>query len=193
MVYDCGGKVEKMKILIIPILKSASSSLAYVLKKLHNLKHEEIAKKHLMPTKNNLNDYKNQKKVVLLRNPEKCRAASQRAVDSLITPEEFGKEDGFLKYPYEEFYDGWINNIDNKTLLIFYKDLIENPKRTINKIEEFYGLNRSKKVKLPKMNYSRSGAMNLQRKIFIQFRKIKLLRNMRNNYFPEELKRLTAV
>ena len=110
-----------------------------------------------------------------------------------LTPEEFGKEDGFLKYPYEEFYDGWINNIDNKTLLIFYKDLIENPKRTINKIEEFYGLNRSKKVKLPKMNYSRSGAMNLQRKIFIQFRKIKLLRNMRNNYFPEELKRLTAV
>ena len=181
-----------MKILIIPIPKSASSSLTYALKKAHSSDNIDIIKKHLMPTKDNLNHYKNQKKVVLLRDPKGCMGAIKRAMDNSITQDNPDDEDSFFNYPYEGFYNGWINNIDDKTLLIFYKDLIENPKKTINKIEEFYGLRKSIKVKLPKLNYSRSKLTNLKRKVLIQIRKIKFLKNIRNKYFSEELKRITA-
>jgi hypothetical protein len=181
-----------MKIIIIPIPKSASSSLAHALKKLHSHENVEIIKKHIMPTKDNLDDYKNQKKVVLLRDPQGCRSYSKRGIDNSITQDNPNNKDSFFNYSYEEFYDGWSNNIDNETLLIFYKDLIGNPKKTINKIEKFYGLRKSTEVKLPKLNYSRSKLINFKRNIFIQIRKIKFLKDIRNNYFSDELKRITA-
>lgn len=182
-----------MKILLIPIPKSASASLANTLRNLHGFNKEELVKMHYFPNKENLKVLKNQKKVVLLRDPRACLEASKRAIDSLITPEEREDKEGFLVYDYEGFYNGWIENIDKNTLLIHYKDLIRNPQAVINSIEKFYGLKESKNVKLSKLNYSRSKTGHLKRRIFIQLKKIKLLRNIRNTYFPERLKTLTMV
>ena len=195
--HDSRGKIEglremeKKSILIIAIPKSASTSLAYTLKDLHPSLDGEIVKEHIYPSKENLNNLKDKKKVVLLREPRECRKAIERGIKSLIIKEE--EKENWLEIDYERFYNGWLKNIDKKTLLVGHNKLIQEPKRVINKIEEFYGLKKSRRVKLSKMNYSRGKIGKLKRFLFRQLKKVELLRKIRNNHFPEKLKRITMV
>jgi len=181
--------MEKQNILIIAIPKSASTSLVYTLKDLHHLSNKDIIKKHTYPSEENLNILRNKKKVILLRKPEECRKAIERGINSLIINED--EKESWLDIDYEGIYNGWLKNIDKKTLLIWHDKLIQEPKKEINKIEEFYGLKKSSRVKLSKINYSRGEIGKIKRFLFKKLKKIELFRRVRNKYFPEKLKRIT--
>lgn len=196
------------KILIIPIPKSASSSLRFTLKELHNIDYfkvigigkdvrdleQELNKDdyfimgHILPTKKNITFLRNYKKVIHLRDPEECKKAFIRGKKAYIHSTKGGALSGFN---YDFFYNGWIKNIDKRTIVIHYKDLIQSPKETINRIERHFSLPLSKKVKLKKVKYSKSKILKLKGYIFFKLRGFKILRKIKNRYFPKRLYEMT--
>ena len=128
----------------------------------------KIYKQHIPPTNNNLGLLKNKKKVILLREPEDIVMAYYRADKKLLhekrkefknahTPEEWmqrAKEIGLLQ-ELKRFYENWIK-IEDEKLIIQYEDLLNNPQKIINSIENYFGLKTTNhKVILAKERYSR--------------------------------------
>jgi len=210
MLYSKNFSVKRgdgiYKMLIIAIPKSASSSLQSTLIRIHGLDAKmvfrvdneynsnkkilkkmindknTICKEAIYPTKENIEFLKGKKKVVLLREPKECVEAFERGMRNYI----HATDNYFLaEFNFEEFYNLWKNNIDDNTLLIFYKDLMENPTETINKVERFFDLPESHKVKLDKVYYSRSKIHKFGRYIYVKLKSIRLLRYVRRNYLDD--------
>jgi hypothetical protein len=130
--------------------------------------NNRIYKQHIPPTKNNLNLLKNNKKVILLREPNDVVLAYYRADKKLLhekrqefkndhSPEEWlltATKIGLLR-ELNDFYDKWIK-IDSDKLLIKYEDLLFDPQQVINSIESYFELKRTDhKIILAKERYSR--------------------------------------
>jgi hypothetical protein len=194
----------KIKMIIIAIPKSASTSLQKTLSKLHGFKfplktinekdirrnlkkiisdRNFLYKGHIFPSKKNKKILKDCKKVVLLRNPLDCIKALQRGKKAFIHRED--SHNNLDSDFFNGFYNGWINESDEKTKIIKYEELISNPKRVINKIESFFDLPKSKKVKLSKAKYSRSTALTLLRMIYFKLSKIKYIPEIKKRFFPK--------
>lgn len=130
----------------------------------------EVYKQHILPTKNNLELLEGVKKVILLKKPEDVVLAYHRAELKRIhkkPKEEFhgkltgkawlaeARKNGLLK-ELEHFYKRWQQKEDKNTLLIYFDDLVKNPKSTINRIEEFWKLPITHRpIELSKKRYSR--------------------------------------
>ena len=69
---------------------------------------------------------------------------------------EKSKVDG-LYYDLTFFHDEWINNACEKnTLIVNYEDYTNNPQKTINSIESFFGLKQTEiQIETVKAKYSR--------------------------------------
>jgi len=124
-------------------------------------------KQHIPPTENNLSLLKDEKKVILLRNPKEIVLAYKRADDKDIHEkrEEFEgcfTERDWLKRAneiglYEElnlFYSKW-GKVSSNALVIDFEDLTSKEKETINLIENYFGLELSRgDLELKKYRYS---------------------------------------
>ncbi|WP_339903471.1 sulfotransferase domain-containing protein [uncultured Cyclobacterium sp.] len=129
-----------------------------------------VVKQHLYPSSNNLNLTYNVKKVILLREPSEIVLAYRRgAIKSIhnllngysvkMTEKEWldqAKNDGLFS-DLNFFCKEWINKSNPKTtLFVSYRDYVDNPKKVINKIEEFYGLKiTARKFSTVKARFSR--------------------------------------
>lgn len=176
--------------ILISIPKSASESLQKTLCKSHNLEYpnkshtqkiitkkivEEWDKKsalhrvHLFPYKRNQNLLKGKKIVVLLRKPDEIMDAYDRGIKygihHLKTELKYYRELWGEKhiFDFEGFYYGWLNQRSKNVLVIMYKDLVSNPKKIVNKLERFFELTESKKVRLKKEHYTKSVFINFKR------------------------------
>ena len=147
--------------------------------------NNKIYKQHIPPTKNNLLLLRDKKKVILLRNCDEIISAYWRAEISGIhsnfrkkfnlkvsSKEEWfeqSKKSG-LYNDLKFFYKGWIKESNNlNCLIVTYNQLINDPKKVINKIERFFDLHISKDfIELSKKRYSRVNFL------VIFFRKTKL-------------------
>jgi len=133
---------------------------------------DTIWKFHIPPTLQNLDTFSPLKKVVLLRDPKEAiyswRRTALKAGRSLkglpfnksflsLSEEDWVKkaELSGLLLELERFHQGWKRHTSN-VLHISYNKLLNNPKKTVNKVEEFFGLPITKKVVLPKSRYTRS-------------------------------------
>jgi len=112
-----------------------------------------LYKQHIVPTDNNLRLLKNLKKVVLLRNPYDIILAYRRGILKGIHGKkmDFEKresegewlqraEKNRLLFEIKSFYKKWHSVSDHNTLLIEYRDLMENPQKIINSMEQFWNL-----------------------------------------------------
>jgi hypothetical protein len=132
-----------------------------------------IHKQHVPPTPNNLELLRDQRKVILLREPEKIVAAYRRAVikhihkrhaafSDVTTADEWQQragETGLLR-DLHWFQEKWLEEahaFPEHCLVIQSQDLIRDPLHTINTIEKFWGLAKSERVQLSKQRYSRHG------------------------------------
>jgi len=131
-----------------------------------------IWKFHVPPTLQNLSVFVPYKKVILLRDPKESIYSWRRTALKLnrkIAGIPFDKsflsksEEDWVKkadqegllLELERFCRGWGKHKEN-ALHIDYNDLLKHPKKTVNKVEEFFGLPITKKVSLPKVRYTRS-------------------------------------
>jgi hypothetical protein len=161
-------------------------------------KKNTIYHEHIFPTKKNIKLLKDQKKVILLRDPEEILHSWWRAEQSVIHPklpmlkdckteEEYvkkAKKLGALKI-FQDFKKGWEENKGKNDLIIYYKDLMDDPGGTINKIEKFFYFPESKKIKLLKEHYSRIGKLGkIAKKTYIRLQKIKPLVKLKRKLFP---------
>lgn len=127
-----------------------------------------IFKQHIAPTAEHLDALRSVPKVVLLRNPKDIISAYYRAESKMIhdkrkefegkrTEEEWqiqAEEIGLIN-EVSSFHDGW-KSANGNQILIYYEDLIANPKEVINKIESYFGLDKTNnKITLSKERYSR--------------------------------------
>ena len=128
-------------------------------------------KQHVPPTRHNLELLRTKKKVVLLRNPEDIIEAYARAtrvgiakpIGGLSRASSAKKRKALadtlgITADLYFFYDGWVRERQEKpayTHIVFYGDLMQNPKRVVNMVEAFFGLPLSPSVKLSKKRYSR--------------------------------------
>lgn len=125
-------------------------------------------KNHVLPTKNNLELLKGKKKVVLLRSVEdvilaymrerdkfndKYRRKEFKACKSEIQWLNMAKEIGLFS-DLVKFNEFWKSDNSDK-LIIQYHSLIKNPQNVINDVEEYFGLTKSKNVKLSRKRYTR--------------------------------------
>lgn len=130
---------------------------------------KKLYKQHILPTEQHLALLKHVKKVVLLRNPYDILLSYRRGTIKGIHREKNGfkisltegewvekaERNGFLT-ELRNFYNGWIHNEDDYTLVLKYQELTSEPQKTINEIEKFYGLPVTKrKINLSKKRYSR--------------------------------------
>lgn len=129
-----------------------------------------IHKQHIFPSRNNINLVRKFKKVILLRTPEDIVLAYRRALrKGLVKGHKYFQkaqsEDEWVKIAkdcglmddLEMFYNKWKaeSERDPKThLLIYYQDLINDTKNTINKIENFFGLSVTQNVILAKKRFT---------------------------------------
>jgi hypothetical protein len=129
---------------------------------------EVIYKQHIIPTDNNLELLQSQKIVVLLRSIEGVIFAYQRALlkNMMALPELNSTNDNakWLKQTkqiglYHDiwyFYQKWLSQTQENKLFIFYKDLLQDPTKTINDIGCFWELPTIKKnIILEKERYTR--------------------------------------
>lgn len=138
--------------------------------------NNRIYKQHIPPTKNNLSLLRNKKKVILLRNCDEIICAYWSAINSGISKKRNEKE--FLEVSSKEewinasrktglyddlkfFYSGWLKESNNKNcLIVTYNQLIQNPKKVINEIENFFNLLISKDfIEISKKNYSKVNSL----------------------------------
>ena len=129
-----------------------------------------IYKQHIPPTKNNIALLKSVKKVVLLRDPcEIINAYFRAEKKKLHRPlSGFKSSMSLSEWQSQASQNGlledliWFNkkwreeaaNNDENTLIISYADLVSNPLNTINIVEGFYEVKKSRNVKLSKRRYS---------------------------------------
>jgi hypothetical protein len=127
-----------------------------------------LYKQHIVPTDENVQKLKALKKVVLLRNPYDIILAYRRGTLKGI----HGKKIDFDKSESEgewlekadksglllelkNFESAWRDAADEHTLLIEYQELMKEPQKNINRIEQFWNLPiTSKPIKLSKKRYS---------------------------------------
>jgi hypothetical protein len=130
--------------------------------------NDKIYKQHIPPTIINLELLRNQKKVVLLRDPKEIVMAYYRAEKKRL--HERRKEFEEVSNPIEwmqtaeniglldelkNFHNTW-STINDEKLIVQYDELIADPKNTINSIELYFGLKRTnQKITLSKERYSR--------------------------------------
>jgi len=131
-----------------------------------------LYKQHIPPTTNNIGLLKNQKKVILIRrNLKDIVLAYRRAVQKKIHRhfKDFlgcksesdwfrrAQEVGLLN-ELNTFREGWLEEgrKSENTHIVFYSELINNPKEVLNSIEMFLGFPVSDKVALSKRRYSRA-------------------------------------
>lgn len=141
-----------------------------------------LYKQHIVPTDHNLRLLKNLKKVVLLRNPYDIILAYRRGSQKGIHGKkmDFDKhesegewlqkaEKNRLLFEIKDFYEKWHAVSDQNTLLVKYRDLIENSQKTINSIEHFWDLPVTHKpISLSRKRYShhsliRQGIVNVSK------------------------------
>ena len=190
--------------MLIAMPKSAGTSLSFTLARLHGLlygtKKVPVSEKitedlifyflndkvlfhlHIFPTPENVGILKEYRKVVLLRNPDDAFHAVERGVRAFVHSPDVLKKDT-VEFFYG-FYEGWVKEKNENTLIVFYEDLIRNPKKVVNEIEDFWDLPISKKVKLAKKRYTRSKARNLFRRVYLFLRRFKTLRVLRKMVYP---------
>jgi hypothetical protein len=129
---------------------------------------KDFYKQHILPTINNMELLKNTKKIILLRSADNVIYGYKRERDKfsdkyrrrefkfcksdeqwLKKAKEIGLYDDLIK-----FNELWEKN-DSDKLIVYYDDLIKEPKKEINRIEEYLGLPVSNNVKLSRMRYTR--------------------------------------
>ena len=139
----------------------------------------KLYKQHIFPSPNNLSKLEGLKKVVLLRSPKSvCLAYRRGALKNVhaLLPEfstelsenewmEVALKKG-LYSDLEFFYETWMSlEKEDDVLIIYYDDLIINPVKTINQIEEFWGAVKSEgNIVLARERYSRRAG--LEHKLF---------------------------
>lgn len=128
-------------------------------------------KEHVPPTENNLRLLRDKKKIVLLRAPADIVAAYWRAERRRLhdprpefagvkTAEEWRRraEENGLRQDLQWYVDGWTEEErahPEHTLIVQYRDLVNDQQAVVNRIEEFWGLPVSPTVTLEKKRYSR--------------------------------------
>ena len=135
-------------------------------------KKTTLYKQHIFPSENNLAILNNQKKVVLLREPNDVVLAYRRGVISKVHNPlpgyskklsekewiELSDSNGLLA-DLEFFYNRWRQENRKKkgnSLVVNYEDYIADSKKVINKIESFWELPlTNKEVKPLRVRYSR--------------------------------------
>jgi hypothetical protein len=138
-----------------------------IIKKLSN--KNSLYKQHILPTKNNMELLKNTKKIILLRKTKEVIIGYKREFNK--TNDAYNRKDFRVCNTDKDWIDkakkiGLFDDLfnfnqrwkkdDSDKLIIYYDDLIKNPKKEINKIEKYFGLPQSKKVVLSKKRYTRS-------------------------------------
>lgn len=157
-----------------------------------------IYHEHIFPTKNNIKNLENQKKVILLREPEEILHSWWRAEQSgthqkhpmlkdCKTKEDYirkAEKLGALKI-LQDFKNGWEKAKNKKDLIIYYEDIKNSPKEVINKIEKHFGLHESKNPELLKMRYNKGSKLRkIAKKIYNQLHKIGFLVKIKRKLFP---------
>jgi len=140
----------------------------------HFMDERIIFKVHVLPTKNNLELLKGQKKVVLLRSPEGIVGAYKRGHDTGVyrqkskafegcqTTEDWlnrAKEIG-LYGDLKRFRDLWMQ-VEDEKLIVHFEDLVNDPGGEIERCEDYFGLARSGARELLKRKYTRLGDQSL--------------------------------
>jgi len=162
-------------------------------------KNEKIIyHEHLFPTKDNIKNLKNQKKVILLREPEEILHSWWRAEQSGIHSKhpmlkncktekgyvEKAKKLGALKI-FKDFKQGWEKAKTKDDLIIYYKDLMKNPQQIINDVEKHFDLLQSENIKLLKIRYNRGNKLRkFFKKIYAKLSKINFLLKIKRKLFP---------
>lgn len=128
------------------------------------LKHK-IHKQHIPPTKNNLHLLKNTKKIILLRQPQEILESYLREpfTEELIYLQEKIRKDIDFKLALTGelnlWVNGWLNaeKQNSYSIIIDYKDLIEQTSITINSILEFFEIDKKvdSNYNLPRERYYR--------------------------------------
>ena len=112
-----------------------------------------LFKQHIPPTIRHLGYLRSRSKVILLRDPSEvidayCRAEEKgihpprpqfRGINGTQAWNKRAKDIGLLE-ELERFFLGWSQQQDNHTLRILHSDLVTDPKKVINQVEEFLGL-----------------------------------------------------
>ena len=139
-----------------------------------------ISKNHIVPTPHNQALLAEHPKVILLREPTEVIKAYRRAVSAVDHDiEELARcfadcdaesewleraaSTGLLQ-SLQKFYDGWQEHAGDK-LIIRYDELIAEPQETVNRIEDYFGLQRSDEVKLVRARYTRSRVKNTVKRL----------------------------
>ncbi len=168
-------------------------------------KADVLYKQHILPTTHNIALLKNIKKVVLLRNPYDVLLAYHRGIsyhkvikkdmyheaiqEEILSAGEWieaSQKNGFMK-ELRNFYEEWLQEEGEQTLVLHYKELIDDPQKAINQMEDFFGMPvTTKKIKLSKKRYSHHSGV---KRIVLNFRTRILSYVIENNYY-ERLKSL---
>jgi hypothetical protein len=89
--------------------------------------------------------------VILLRDPEEIIGAYERSGNGQVD------ETNVLLSELKAFYGGWSQK-SKDNLIIRYRELISDPKKTINRIEKFWGIPKTEgPICLEKVRYSGRG------------------------------------
>lgn len=127
-----------------------------------------FCKHHFPPSSKNQILLEHTKKVVLLRSPEEIIKAYYRGDRTGVFPVK--SPDFYFHFSFQswaraadkkglhaslqKFVDDWENHNGDK-LIIYYHELIEEPLKTTNRIEEYFGLSQSQHIDLTKERYTR--------------------------------------
>jgi len=134
---------------------------------------DRFHKQHIPPTENNCAMLGNTPRVVLLREPLEVIEAYWRAFKKgvikgrpefagITSSEEWlerATSIGLLN-ELERFHEGWTTSDPSMTCVITYKDLLDQPRQTINRIEEFFKLPVTRcDIELARARYTRDSAV----------------------------------
>lgn len=150
-------------------------------------RNDVFFKQHIPPTTNNKKILLNLPKVILLRNPEQIVLSYKRGMekgihemrkefidcstknDWISRAEEIG-----LTEDLQNFFNGWECINDTNSLIVYYKELIKQPTKTINKVSKFFDLKSDfTNVMLERARYSRDN--KIQRVLYRINKKAKQL------------------
>lgn len=139
------------------------------------VEHDGFNKNHIVPTRHNQALLAEHPKVILLREPTEVIYAYRRAIRAVDHDmpalarcfEDCDTESDWLERAVEigllsslhKFYDDWLEHEGNK-LVIWYEELIAEPKATVNRVEDYFDLPLSDEVRLVRTRYSRSLVKN---------------------------------
>jgi len=133
---------------------------------------EHLARCHILPTKNNQDLLRREKKVILLRDPVEVLLSYRRSLKAGLhkqSPIDFkhcpdddaawlarARSIGLLT-DLEDFVQRWEQH-DGDKLVLFNHQIVEQPAESISAIESYFGLPASGVTQLRKDNYARSKA-----------------------------------